>query len=208
MASRAGLANATSANGNLVQQARYFIETYNATTIAYTGGLALGTVLVILSLFLYYLYKTEQAASSSGSGRSGGQWQYGGGSKSDDKDEGFEAILGLLEKSWVFYGAQEQECRRRLSCEAHLSNATDINEKVSGTLKGLISQVKDGILTSTATPADTDKTAVRDLLLAAKHGRDWNDCQTYNQLCQTVSLASLPQNGDNDQETLVPQSNY
>ncbi|KAK3866452.1 hypothetical protein Pcinc_028013 [Petrolisthes cinctipes] len=37
-------------------------------------------------------------------------------------------VLDLLEKAWVTYGVREQECRRRVACEAYLLAAVGVDK--------------------------------------------------------------------------------
>ncbi|XP_047502659.1 uncharacterized protein LOC125048153 [Penaeus chinensis] len=169
---------------SLADEARFFVYAYNTTTLVTTAGLALGIFFVITALVLYFYYY------STTNGRAGGEWEYSGNGRSSY--DYVADILGYLEKAFIDYGVEQEECRRRLMCEAHLPNAHLVNKPVVDTLTHLMSQVTDE---DVATATTQEATAVRNIQLAARHGLDEQGCQTYEQACPHVSLSSVVHNG-------------
>ncbi|KAG7173970.1 putative DM4/DM12 family-like protein 26 [Homarus americanus] len=159
----------------MADKARFFVYNYNATTLVTTAGLALGLFFIVTAIALYYYYYATTNRHS-----------YTYATKSD-----FVNVLYLLEEAWALYDIREQECRRRVVCEAHLPDARYVNKPVSGILSELLSQVTEDTLNN----ADQElAAAVRDLQLAAQYGRSVRSCQAYAKYCLTITLADVPHN--------------
>ncbi|XP_037772577.1 uncharacterized protein LOC119568217 [Penaeus monodon] len=168
---------------SLADEARFFVYAYNTTTLVTTAGLALGIFFIITALVLYFYYY------SSTTGREGGQWEYSGNDYS--RYDYVADILGYLEKAFIDYGVEQEECRRRLVCEAHLPNAHLVNKPIVDTLTHLVSQVTDE---DVAAANAHDAAAAQNLQLAARHGLDEQGCQAYEQACPHVALSSAVHN--------------
>ncbi|XP_027239576.1 uncharacterized protein [Penaeus vannamei] len=169
---------------SLADEARFFVYAYNTTTLVTTAGLALGIFFIITALVLYFYYY-----STTTTGRAGGEWEYSGNDYS--RYDYVADILGYLEKAFIDYGVEQEECRRRLVCEAHLPNAHLVNKPVVDTLTHLVSQVTDE---DVAAAHAHDAAAAQNIQLAARHGLDEHDCQTYEETCPHVALSSVVHN--------------
>ncbi|XP_042891821.1 uncharacterized protein LOC122266251 [Penaeus japonicus] len=165
---------------SLVDEARFFVYAYNTTTLVTTAGLALGIFFIVTALVLYFYYY------STTTGRAGGEWEYSGNDYS--RYDYVADILGYLEKAFIDYGVEQEECRRRLVCEAHLPSAHLTNKPVVDTLTHLVSQVTDE---DVAVAQPHDAATAQNLQLAARHGLEVQECQAYEQACPHVALSNV-----------------
>nr|XP_045622942.1 uncharacterized protein LOC123773335 [Procambarus clarkii] len=170
----------------MADEARFFVYSYNATTLVTTAGLAMGLFFIITAIALYYYYYVEVGL------RRNEKYRRTGTSHGNDRTiDAYFDILDLLEKAWAIYAVESQDCRRRVVCEAHLPSASLINQPVAGVLTELFGQVTEEML---GQMDEGDAASVRDLQLAAQYGRTVRSCQAYERHCPDQQLATLPQN--------------
>ncbi|KAK4306378.1 hypothetical protein Pmani_021797 [Petrolisthes manimaculis] len=172
---------------SLADDARFFVYSYNSSTLILTVGLTLGLFFVITALALYVFY-----FATNGRRRTDRSWEGGEGAKSDyDEDDPTlnltSTVLDLLEKAWLAYGVKEEACRRRVACEAYMLAAIGVDKPEATILTQVLGQVTEDDLTRvTSTRAE----AVRDILHAANYGHEFKNCQHYATHCPFTSLAT------------------